>query len=137
MQTAKEFLDEERETIIATQTEANEYLLSRLNDSITRIREDFDTLNKTQLKQIENEYKQMFQTLEQNLITNQSNDETIAHQRAIQTELEQLQDEHQSVAQELTKLNYHNQTLAERVLAMVCQISYFSFLVSTNNIIGN
>ena len=94
-------------------------------------------LNKTQLKQIENEYKQMFQTLEQNLITNQSNDETIAHQRAVQTELEQLHDEHQSVAQELTKLNYHNQTLAERVLAMVCQISYFSFLVSTNNIIGN
>jgi uncharacterized protein (DUF3084 family) len=127
MQTAKEFIDEEREALIATQTEANEYLLSSLHESITRIRQDFDTLNKTQLKQIENEYKQMFQTLEENLITNESHDETIAHQRAIQTELEQLRDEHQSAAQELTTINYHNKTLAERVLAMVCQISFSHF----------
>ncbi|CAF4882731.1 unnamed protein product, partial [Rotaria magnacalcarata] len=41
MYQAKEFLDEEHETIIAAETEANEYLLSSLNESIVNIREDF------------------------------------------------------------------------------------------------
>ncbi len=118
MQTAKEFLDEERETIIATQTDANEYLLSRLNESINRIREDFHQLNQTQLKQTENEYKQMLQILEGNFMTN----ETTTHQRAIQADYEQLHNEHQSVLQELTTLNDHNETLSEQVFAMVCNI---------------
>ena len=50
MQTAKEFLEEEYQSILSTQTEANEYLLSRLNESISRIREDFHTLHQNQLK---------------------------------------------------------------------------------------
>jgi chromosome segregation ATPase len=119
MQTAKEFLDEERETILSTQTEANEYLLSRLNDSISRIREDFNDLNKTQLKQIENEYKQMIKILEENSLTNGTIDETmINHQRTIQISYEKLQDEHQSITQELTILNDHNQILSEKILNM-------------------
>jgi len=119
MQTAKEFLDEERETIIATQTDANEYLLSRLNESINRIREDFHELNQTQLKQTENEYKQMLQILEENFITNET---TTTHQRAIPADYERLHNEHQSVLQELTTLKDHNETLSERVFAMVCNI---------------
>jgi chromosome segregation ATPase len=119
MQTAKEFLDEERETILSTQTEANEYLLSRLNDSISRIREDFNDLNKTQLKQIENEYKQMIKILEENSLRNETIDETmINQQRAIQISYEKLQDEHQYITQELTTLNDHNQVLSERILNM-------------------
>jgi hypothetical protein len=121
MQTAKEFLDEERETIIATQTDANEYLLSRLSESISRIREDFDSLNNAQLKQFENEYKQMLQKVEENLMANEPIDETTTtHQRAIQIENERLQDEQQSVLRELTTLDDHNKSLSERVLAMVC-----------------
>jgi chromosome segregation ATPase len=119
MQTAKEFLDEERETILSTQTEANEYLLSRLNDSISRIREDFNDLNKTQLKQIENEYKQMIKILEENSLRNETIDETmINQQRAIEISYEKLQDEHQYITQELTTLNDHNQVLSERILNM-------------------
>jgi hypothetical protein len=114
MQTTKEFLDEECQTIISTQTEANEYLLSRLNDSITSIREDFNQLNQTQLQQIENEYKQTFQLLEENFLTNQTTNTS-------QYPIEQLQDEYQSALQELTVVNNHNQTLSEQVLAMVCQ----------------
>jgi len=117
MQTAKEFLDEERETIIATQTDANEYLLSRLNESINRIREDFHQLNQTQLKQTENEYKQMLQILEENFITNET-----THQHVIQPDYERLHNEHQSVLQELTTLKDHNETLSERVFSMVCNI---------------
>ena len=45
MQTAKEFLDEEYQIILSAQTEANEYFLSRLNESVSRIREDFYELN--------------------------------------------------------------------------------------------
>jgi hypothetical protein len=119
MQTAKEFLDEERETIIATQTDANEYLLSRLNESINRIREDFHELNQTQLKQTENEYKQMLQILEENFMANET---TTTHQRPIQPDYERLHNEHQSVLQELTTLKDHNETLSERVFSMVCNI---------------
>jgi len=119
MQTAKEFLDEERETILSTQTEANEYLLSRLNDSISRIREDFNDLNKIQLKQIENEYKQMIKILEENSLRNETVDETmINQQREIQISYEKLQDEHQYITQELKTLNDHNQILSERILNM-------------------
>lgn len=120
MQTTKEFLDDERETILATQTEANEYLLSRLSESIHRIREDFDELNRTQLRQMENEYKQMLQILEESLQTDQTADETnTLQQSANQGVYVQLQDEHQIVLQELNTLSDHNQTLTERVLAMV------------------
>jgi chromosome segregation ATPase len=119
MQTTKEFLNEERETIISTQTEANEYLLSRLNESITRIREDFHQLNQTQLQQIENDYKQIFQTLEET----QQTTNTSPH--IILSEHERLQDEHQIVLQEFTTLNDHNQILSARVLAMVCSKQNF------------
>jgi chromosome segregation ATPase len=129
MQTTKEFLNEERETILSTQTEANEYLLSRLNDSINRIREDFDQLNKTQLQQIENDYKQILQNLEENLINNQTKNTS---QEIIPSEYERLENEHQSVLQELTTLNDQNQILSQRILAMVCQNKknlVFSFLL--------
>jgi chromosome segregation ATPase len=109
MQTTKEFLNEECETIISTQTEANEYLLSRLNDSIISIREDFNRLNQKQLEQIENNYKQMLQTLEENLPIEQ----------IIPSEYQQLEQEYQIVLNELTTLNNHNQNLTEHVLAMV------------------
>jgi hypothetical protein len=119
MQTAKEFLDEEHQTMLSTQTEANEYFLSRLNESIARIREDFNELNQNQLKQIENEYKQIMKILEENTSANQIIDETmINHQRAMQIEYEKLQNEHQSTSQELTILNDLNQLLSEQVLAM-------------------
>jgi hypothetical protein len=125
MQTTKEFLTEECETIISTQTEANEYLLSRLHDSITRIREDFDQLNQAQLQQIENDYKQMLQTLEENLLSNQTIE---ISQQTIPSEYQQLEQEHQIVLEELTTLNNQNQNLAERVLAMVCLESSLFFL---------
>jgi hypothetical protein len=126
MQTAKEFLDEDHQAILSTQTEANEYLLSRLNQSITRIREDFTELNQTQLKQTENEYKQMLEILEENFLTT---DDTNIQQSTLQTECEQLQDEHRSALQELTTLNDHNQALSERAIAMVCErILLSSFL---------
>ncbi len=124
MQTTKEFLTEECETIISTQTEANEYLLSRLNDSITRIREDFDQLNQAQLQQIENDYKQMLQTLEENLLSNQTIE---ISQQTIPSEYQQLEQEHQIVSEELKTLNNQNQNLAERVLAMVCLESSLFF----------
>jgi chromosome segregation ATPase len=117
MQTTKEFLNEERETIISSQTEANEYLLSRLNDSINRIREDFEQLNKTQLEQIDNEYKQILQKLEENLLNNQT---TNISQQTISSENERLENEYQSALQQLTILNDQNQILVEQVLAMVC-----------------
>jgi len=125
MQTTKEFLTEECETIISTQTEANEYLLSRLHDSITRIREDFDQLNQAQLQQIENDYKQTLQTLEENLLSNQTIE---ISQQTIPSEYQQLEQEHQIVLEELTTLNTQNQNLAERVLAMVCLESSLFFL---------
>ncbi|CAF5120126.1 unnamed protein product [Rotaria sp. Silwood1] len=120
MHTAKEFLDEEHQTILLTQTEANEYLLSCLNEFILRIRDDFNELNKTQLKQMENEYKQIMINIEENSLTNANINETIINQQhSIQNECEKLQNENQSITQELTKLNDYNQILSEQILAMV------------------
>ncbi|CAF4982603.1 unnamed protein product, partial [Rotaria sp. Silwood1] len=119
MHTAKEFLDEEHQTILLTQTEANEYLLSCLNEFILRIRDDFNELNKTQLKQMENEYKQIMINIEENSLTNANINETIINQQhSIQNECEKLQNENQSITQELTKLNDYNQILSEQILAM-------------------
>ncbi|CAF1160013.1 unnamed protein product [Rotaria sordida] len=119
MHTTKEFLDEEHQTILSTQTEANEYLLSCLNEFISRTRDDFNELNKTQLKQLENEYKQMMMTVEENSLTKATINETmINQQRSIQIECEKLQDEHRSITQELIELNNYNQILSEQFLAM-------------------
>jgi len=115
MQTAKEFLDEEHQTILSTQTEANEYFLSRLNDSIIHIREDFNELNQNQLQQLENEYKQIIKNLEETFLTNET---ILNHQRTIQISYEKLQDEHEILIQELTILNDHNQILSEQILHM-------------------
>ncbi len=112
MQTAKEFLNEEHQTILSTQTEANEYFLSRLNESILLIREDFNELHQNQLKQIENEYKKIMKILEEDTSTI---DETMINQ---QIEYDKLQNEHQSITQELTILNDLNQILSEQVLTM-------------------
>jgi hypothetical protein len=126
MQTAKEFLDEEHETILSTQTEANEYLLSRLNESISRIREDFHDLNQLQIKQIENEYQQMVRIVEDKSVTNRTNDEAmINQQRTMKNEYDKLQNEHRTMTQELTSLNDHNQMLSERILNMVNFIRKF------------
>lgn len=120
MQTAKEFLDEEHQMILSTQTEANEYLLSCLSESISRIREDFSELNRAQIKQVENEYNQILVNLEKNSLENANRNESIANrQRAIQIECEKLQTEHQSMTQELTILNDHNILLSEQIFAMV------------------
>jgi uncharacterized protein (DUF3084 family) len=135
MQTAKEFLDEEYETILAAQEEANDYFLSCLNESILRIHEDFDDLNQRQLEQIENEYEQMMKVAEENSLAKVSvNEAATNQQRAAQAECDKLQEENQSAAQELNTLSEHNQTLSERILAMVslkrrlssdaCQSSY-------------
>ncbi|CAF3295658.1 unnamed protein product [Rotaria sp. Silwood2] len=119
MHTAKEFLDEEHQTILSTQTEANEYLLSCLNEFILRIREDFSELNKTQLKQMENEYKQMMRVIEETTLTNATMNEAMVNQQySVQIECEKLQDENRSITQELTKLNDYNQVLSEQILAM-------------------
>ena len=117
MQTTKEFLNEECETIVSTQTEANEYLLSRLNDSIIRIRDDFDRLNQTQLQQIENDYKQMLQKAEDDLLSQQTIENS---QETIPSEHQELEQECQSALEELTTLNNQNQNLVHRILTMVC-----------------
>lgn len=121
MQTAREFLDEERETLLATQTEANEYLLSRLNESIQRIRDDFDLLNRTQLEQLENDYKQQMQILENNLFTSTDASDATISTSADPQRVNQLQSEQRTVLQELSIVNKHNQSLSERVLAMVSE----------------
>ncbi|CAM4782059.1 unnamed protein product [Rotaria magnacalcarata] len=117
MHQAKEFLDEEHETIIAAETEANEYLLSSLNESIVNIREDFNQLNTAQITQIENEYKQTLQDVEESLTSNQTTNDTT-------TSNQQLQDEYHVVAQELTTLKNDNSTLSERVLTMEANLSF-------------
>ena len=115
MQTAKEFLDEEHQALLSTQTEANEYFLSRLNESVEQIREDFSELNKNQIKQIENEYKQKMSILEEK----NSTEETLFNQQRIrQNDYEKLQDEQQVLSNELFTLNDHNQILSERIIAM-------------------
>jgi hypothetical protein len=63
----------------------------------------------------------MLQILEENFIINETTT-TTTHQRVIQTDYERLHNEHQSVLQELTTLKDHNETLSERVFAMVCNI---------------
>lgn len=115
MQTAKEFLDEEQQTILATQTDANEYLLSRLNQAISRIRDDFDQLNKTQLKQIENQYQQLMQTAEENLLNKSQPDQSAVNQQHVR----QIEYEQESIGEELAVLNDYHQTLSDRILFMV------------------
>lgn len=115
MQTTKEFLSEERDTILSSRHEANEYFLSQVHQSIAQIRDDFEQLNQSQLQQIEHDYQQMLQTVEENLVTYQTNN-PVSNPSAI----EQLQHEQQTIYEEWTGLNEQNQTLAERVLAMVC-----------------
>ena len=119
MQTAKEFLNDEYQTILSSQTEANDYFLSCLNQSIVRIREDFDRVNQTQSKQMESKYKQLMQTIEEYASVDTSRDETRKNQ---QMDQEQLTDEHRAAGNELTKLNEHNRLLSERILDMVRQL---------------
>ena len=115
MQTAKEFLDEEQETILSTQTDANEYFLSRLNQAISRIRDDFDQLNKTQLKQMENQYQQLMETAEENLLHQSHTDQSAVSNEHVR----QIEYEQESIADELTVLNDYHQSLTERLVSMV------------------
>ncbi|CAF4175169.1 unnamed protein product, partial [Rotaria magnacalcarata] len=80
-------------------------------------REDFNQLNTAQITQIENEYKQTLQDVEESLTSNQTtNDTTRSNQ--------QLQDEYHVVAQELATLKNDNSTLSERVLTMEANLSF-------------
>ncbi|CAF1133464.1 unnamed protein product, partial [Didymodactylos carnosus] len=121
MQTTREFLNEERDNIITIQTDANEFMLSRLNDSILRIREDFNVLNQLQLKQLENEYKQMLRIVE--VSVNDTLDDgstasaTVLHQRR-QAKFEELHEEASLTQQELSTLSDYNQTLVDKVNQM-------------------
>lgn len=110
MQTAKEFLDDEHQTILLAQTEANEYLLSSLNQSIELIRNDFNELNKTHLKQIENQYKQTIANIEEN--TNENEFELVQPQTI------EIENEYLTLKNELTQLNNHNEILTDRIHAM-------------------
>lgn len=112
MHTTKEFLSEERDTILSSRHEANEYFLSQLHESIARIRDDFEALNQTQLQQIEQDYQQMLHTVEENLLANPIH-------KTNPSDYEQLQHEQQIVQEEWTALNDQNQILSERILTMV------------------
>ncbi|UJR14875.1 hypothetical protein I4U23_001860 [Adineta vaga] len=119
MQTAKEFLDDEYETILAVQTEANDYFLTCLNESILRIYDDFDQLNKRQMEQVEIEYEKMIKILEENSLANEMINETeMNRQRTSQVEFRKLQEEYQLMTEELTTLNGHNHILSERIVDM-------------------
>lgn len=105
MQTTKEFLDEEQQNILSSQTEANEYFLSHLHQSIERIRDDFAQLNQQQLKQMEDEYKQWM------------NNHLSTHEQ--QTNLiEQFQEEYRKYLDELTRLKNENDVLSEKISMM-------------------
>ncbi|CAF4175631.1 unnamed protein product, partial [Rotaria magnacalcarata] len=80
-------------------------------------REDFNQLNTAQITQIENEYKQTLQDVEESLTSNQTTNDTT-------TSNQQLQDEYHVVAQELTTLKNDNSTLSERVLTMEANLSF-------------
>ena len=127
MQTTREFLDEERENMLATQTEANDYLMSRLDESIKRIREDFEHMNRSQLEQLDKEYGQLLTVLQENLQNAESTDDgaeamgTDEEERVNQANYAQLQSEHRVTLQELTHLTRDNQTLAERVFSLVSE----------------
>lgn len=73
LSTTREFLHDECEHIISTQNDANEYFLIYLNQSIVRIREDFQKLNQNQYEQLENEYKLYLEQVEDNLRNEQKN----------------------------------------------------------------
>ncbi|CAF1050170.1 unnamed protein product [Adineta ricciae] len=119
MQTAKEFLDEEYETILEAQTDANLYLLSCLNESILRIHADFEHLNNQQIEQIENEYKQTIKKLEETSLANVTGNEIeIAQQHTSQTECGKLEEEYRSANEELSKLHEHNRLLSDRISSM-------------------
>ena len=134
MQTAKEFLDEEYETILEAQTDANLYLLSCLNESILRIHADFEHLNNQQIEQIENEYKQTIKKLEEISLANATDNETeIDRQHTSQTECGKLEEEYQSVNEELSKLNEHNQLLSDRISSMVSSIELFVVLIENTH----
>lgn len=125
LQRAKEFLDEEREIILSAEVEANEYLLSRLSETIDSIREDFNQLNTSQLNDIENEYKQLLQTVEENLLSNQTID---GKPTSNESKNQHLEEDYENVLQELTILNSDNKKLSQTVFSMV---SLYLFLLFT------
>ena len=57
----------------------------------------------------------MLTTLGENTLANET---TMNQQRITQFDYEKLQDEHQSISEELITLNDHNQILSERILMM-------------------
>ena len=63
LRTTKEFLVEEKQNLDLTQIDANEDFLNRLQQSIERLRNDFQQLNENQLKQIEETYRETIERL--------------------------------------------------------------------------
>ena len=117
MQTAREFLDDERELFLTSQTEAGEYYRLHLNESIQRIREDFQQLNRSQLKQLENEYEEKFRWLGD--FSSSSSSSEILTDDSQRVEREQLENDYRIVTQELNIVNDQYQTLTQRVEQMV------------------
>ena len=128
MQTTKEFLDEEQQAILSTQTDANEFFLSRLNESISHIRDDFHQLSQLQYKQIDEFYQQLRNNI-QETIRNEPREEI-----KINSPLEQLQNEQKLINEELINAKEQHEILAEQLMAMVRlkRIKYFhrQFLIA-------
>ena len=117
MQTAREFLDDERDLFITSQTEAGEYYRSHLNESIQQIREDFQQLNRAQLKQLENEFEEKLRWLGE--FSSSSSSSEIVSDDPQRVEREQWENESRLVTQELNIVNAQYQTLTQRVQQMV------------------
>jgi len=123
LSTTREFLLDECENIRSTQTDANEYLLVYLNESISRIREDFQKIHQSQFEQIENEYKLTFESFEENLRNEQLKSVQIS------TNTQQLEHDYERIFDDLTKLNNQNQKLTTQIIQMVV---YFYFEIILN-----
>ena len=117
MQTAREFLDDERQTILMSQSEANEFLLSRLTESIQRIREDFQRLNQCQIEELEIEYKHKFEWLEEQFRSESKPTTLISNN--IEEIHRHLVTEQRSTIQELNFVTDQHKILSAKILALV------------------
>ena len=110
MQTTKEFLIEEQQSLLSTQNYANEDFLARLHQSIARLKEDFYELNQQQIKQLENQYEQVMKRFE----------DEIKHQRPIEeiTGENPYQIEEETLLGQLKNLNGENHHLADQILLL-------------------
>jgi hypothetical protein len=113
METAKDFLNDEQQSIFASQANAHEYFLSRLTQSVSRIRDDFEQLNQTQIKHIDSQYQQYMITIE-DYLRQESN-----HKNKQQPDHEQWHIEQKTMTDELRRLTNDHHLLAQRIVDMV------------------